>query len=87
MAGLSFTDLSDADKGAIGSLVDSIPSAFGSNWAYATGNVEPLKGGVTKPEAFTPEQAIVEAKNRLRGFVGWALDRLMSLVEARFKSI
>ena len=73
MAGLNFTDLSDADKGALGSLVDSIPSAFGSNWAYATGNVEPLKGGVAKPEAFTPEQAIVEAKNRLRGLVGWAL--------------
>ncbi len=73
MAGLGFTTLSDGDKAAVGLLVDSIPSAFGGTYAYATGSVVPLKGGVTKPESFTPDQALVEAKNRLRGLIGWVL--------------
>ncbi|MBL8740365.1 MAG: hypothetical protein JNK04_04695, partial [Myxococcales bacterium] len=71
MTGLGFTSLADADKSAIGALIDSIPSALGGTYAYATGRVEPLKGGATKPESFTPDQALVEAKNRLRGFIGW----------------
>jgi hypothetical protein len=73
MAGLGFTTLADGDKAAIGTLVDSIPSTLGGTYAYATGPVEPLKGGISKPDSLTPDQALVEAKNRLRGLIGWVL--------------
>ncbi len=67
--------LKDADKQAFIGLFDSIPS-FKGTWASASGTIAPLAGGFPaggKPDSFTPQQAIVETKNRARSILGWSV--------------
>lgn len=67
--------LKDADKQAFVQLFEAIPS-FKGTWASAAGTIGALPGGFPaggKTESFTPQQSIVETKNRARALVGWSV--------------
>ncbi len=67
--------LTDADKQAFLGTLDAIPAMSGL-WVSAGGSVPAEPGGFPKggkTQAFTPSQAVVEAKNKVRAVVGWAV--------------
>ncbi len=72
---LRFARLEKEDNDAILALIDAVPSTRG-NWTFASGELAQVKGGMgptDKAESFTPEMAVVEAKNKLRGIVRWGV--------------
>lgn len=69
--GLKFAQLEKADSDAIVALFDALPIAKGV-WTVASGELATTTAAV-KPEAFKPENAIAEMKNKTRGLTGWNL--------------
>lgn len=67
--------LKDADKQAFVALFDAIPT-FKGTWVSASGTIPALPGGFpagAKTDSFTPQQAIVETKNKARAILGWSV--------------
>lgn len=69
--GLQFLQLDKADNDAIVALIDAMPTTKGT-WTFAWGSVTPGKvNAPAKPEAFQPQHAVAEMKNRVRSAAGW----------------
>ncbi|NUP08887.1 MAG: hypothetical protein HOW73_22800 [Polyangiaceae bacterium] len=69
--GLQFAQIEKADIDAIAGLVDALPTTKGV-YSYASGALPaPKPLALAKPEAFTPENAVGEMKNRIRSVLGW----------------
>ncbi|NUO47830.1 MAG: hypothetical protein HOV80_03130 [Polyangiaceae bacterium] len=67
--------LKDADKQAFIAVIDAWPASKGI-WVTASGTLPPLAGGFPaggKVETFSPQHAIVEAKNKGRALLGWSV--------------